>query len=80
MFLSTQSVGVRRVSLVLGLVAAVYRFMNPGLYDNLYYDSPEHFVGIVLTCLLYFLCAWVPIRVIAWIVSGFLSDRTRNSR
>ena len=26
----------------------------------------------------YFLCVWVPIRVVAWIASGFISDRNRK--
>jgi hypothetical protein len=48
--------------------------MNPGLNDSLYYDSPEHFFGIVLTCIFYFVCAWVPVRLISWLASGFFSD------
>lgn len=79
-FLSTTSVGVRRLSLTLGIIAAVYRFMNPGVYDNLYYDTPAHFLGITLMCLFYFLGAWILVRLIAWIAAGFISDWTKNSK
>lgn len=77
-FLATQSVGIRRLSLAAGLISALYKFFNPSPYQT-YWDGWIDFAFMILGCLFYFLCAWVPIRLVAWITSGFLSDFRKSS-
>ncbi len=83
MFLSTHSNGVRRLSLVAGLAAAGYYFATlsqpygPPAQDP---GRPWHNLFINLTNLaieagLYFLAAWLVVRIVAWVVAGFSSDR-----
>ena len=79
MIWSTQSKGVRRLSLVTGFVAALYYFITlnqphgppaqtPGLpWQNLAINAGN----LVLESGLYFLAAWLAVRVLAWMVAGF---------
>jgi hypothetical protein len=75
-FLSTESVGVRRLSLAAGIVSALYEL------GYCYMHPPEgqwgFWASVALLCSFYFLCAWVPIRIVAWIVSGFVSDARKS--
>jgi hypothetical protein len=34
---------------------------------------------LVLICLVSFLCPWIVVRVLAWIIAGFVSDVRRKS-
>jgi hypothetical protein len=72
-FIATESVGVRRLSLTGGVVAASYRFFNPNSYENSL-AGWSRLSDIAVYCLLYFLGAWVSTRLVAWIASGFISD------
>lgn len=83
MLLSTNSKGVRRLSLVLGFVAAGYYLVTlnqpygPPAQDP---GRPWHNLFINLSNLaieagLYFLVAWASVRIVGWVVAGFAADR-----
>jgi hypothetical protein len=76
-FWSTKSDGVRRLSLLTGLTAAGYRFWHPEQGER-YFSEWSEFLGIVITCLFYFLTAWLVIRAVAWVVAGFITDKSKN--
>jgi hypothetical protein len=90
--LSTESVGVRRLSLTAGIVSALYEFgycfIHPpegqwwGFWATT--DVPDVYqwgfwASVAVLCSFYFLCTWVPIRIVAWIVSGFVYDARKKS-
>jgi len=76
-FLSTNSVGVRRLSLTAGVASALYEFGY--CYEHPPYGEWGVWTSVILLCLFYLLCAWVPIRIVAWIISGFVSDARKKS-
>ncbi len=65
--LSTKSVGVDRLSLICGLLAAGYGYVDTAHQNRAYVPSTQ----LGLAAALYFLCGWLSIRVMAWIVGGF---------
>ena len=83
MFLATNSKGVRRLSLVVGIVAAGYYLVTlnqpygppaqaPGRpWHNLLINLTDLSIGAGL----YFLGAWASVRTVAWIVAGFVTHR-----
>ena len=41
-------------------------------------DSPlMNIADLAITSGAYFLAAWAAVRIVAWVVSGFVSDRTK---
>src|SRR2546425_9237393 len=80
MFLSTKSHGVRRLSLVLGLVGAgSYIAVRQPItnwqgssqqFRFILYNLTEMGIGGVIS----FFLVWVVVRTIAWIVAGFFTD------
>jgi hypothetical protein len=89
MFLSTRSVFIRRLSLVVGFIAAGYRFFDlqkswsiggPPAQDA---THPMRTLVInvsntLLECGLFFLAAWAVVRITAWVISGISSDRAQE--
>ena len=79
MIWSTESLGVKRLSLVAGIAAALYYFVTLSQPAGPPEQSPGHpwqnfaiNVGnLALEAGLYFLAAWLVVRVIAWVVAGF---------
>jgi hypothetical protein len=83
--LKAKSAGVTRLSLVAGLLAVIYHLatlnepfgppaQTPGHpWQNLLVNLSEY----ALEAVLYFLVAWGSVRIIAWIVAGFVSDTHR---
>jgi len=80
-FLSTDSVGIKRLSLSLGVASAVYGMVFHYPENNQYFPDPmwAHILTVLLVGLFWFLCAWLPIRLAAWIVAGFKDDRSRRT-
>jgi NADH:ubiquinone oxidoreductase subunit H len=89
MFLSTRSVFVRRLSLVIGFLAAGYRFIalekswsivGPPAQDAAHPAQTliTNVGDILIECGLFFLAAWASVRVIAWVIAGLSSDRTQR--
>jgi len=81
-FLSTESQGVKRLSLALAVVSALYGMVTHG--PRTYQYLPPNPIWWEITFrtvvgILWFLAAWIPVRLIAWIVSGFRADRVRKS-
>ncbi len=76
-FLSTDSIGVKRLSLSAGSFSAIYELVycyeHPPAFDWTWYTTT------ILLCGFYFLCAWLPVRVVAWIIYGFVSDARKDS-
>jgi hypothetical protein len=74
---------MRRLSLVAGLAAAVYHLIT--LHQP--YGPPAQTPGqswqnlainlsnLAIECGLYFLAAWFIVRVVGWIVEGFISKQ-----
>jgi len=95
-FLSTESVGLRRLSLIGGIVLASYKVIaGPEWARDLFtyyiatsdtHAEPRLYGGVwgglaamVLAFLFYFLCAWVLVRIAAWVAFGFIADRSKKS-
>jgi len=89
MFLSTRSVFVRRLSLVIGFLAAVYRFIalekswsivGPPAQDAAHPAQTimKNLANIFIECGLFFLAAWASVRIVAWVIAGLSSDRTQR--
>jgi hypothetical protein len=81
MFLSTQSVFVRRLSLVVGFVAAGYRFVvlekswsivGPPAQDATHPARTlfTNLGNIFIECGLFFVAGWACVRIIAWVIAG----------
>jgi hypothetical protein len=73
-FLSTTSSGVRRLSVACGVVAMIWVLSILRMAD--YKDG--YWWLLALICLSSFLCPWAAVRVVAWIVAGFVSDLRKN--
>lgn len=83
MFFRTKSITVRRLSLILGLTAGFYRLytrdepfgppaQTPG---QPWHNAFINLSNLALEFAIYFIVAWTVVRVIAWIVEGFINDR-----
>jgi hypothetical protein len=87
-FLKTQSVGVKRLSLVGGLIAAIYHIatlnepFGPPAQDpgHPWQNLAINLGNLIIECALFFLVAWGLIRVIAWIANGFVSDNSKSKQ
>jgi len=83
MFLSTNSKGVKRLSLLAGFVAAGYGI---SYHEPTFYSGRGPHWDVVLINLTnfalwagsFFVVAWVGVRVIAWVVAGFSEDRKQG--
>ena len=81
MFWSTQSLGVKRLSLVAGVAAVVYYFATFNEPYGPPAQTPGHpwqnlainFGNYAFVAALYFVAAWLVVRVVAWVVAGFKS-------
>ena len=79
-FWSTQSKGVKRLSLVAGLTAAIYYFITLNEPYGPPAQTPGHpwqnlainLANLLLEAGLYFLGAWFVVRIIAWVIDGFM--------
>jgi len=84
MIWSTKSLGVKRLSLVAGVAAAIYYFVTLSQPNGPPAQSPGHpwqnlainLGNLALEAGLYFLAAWFVVRVIAWVVAGFTKKQT----
>jgi hypothetical protein len=72
-----KTLGIKRLSLVAGAIAASYRFLNPP-FDKKYFDNWVDFIWMLIACSGYFLLLWIAIKVVAWVIAGFSSDREIN--
>src|ERR1700676_5289223 len=78
--MKTHSIGVRRLSLIAGVVGCAYAISHPGqniLWDFIA-DRPSTWKALTATLLYWvgaFVACWLIVRIAAWIVSGFLKDR-----
>ena len=80
MIWSTRSTGVRRLSLVAGIVAALYYLVTLNEPYGPPAQTPGHpwqnlainLGNLAVESGLYFLSAWLVVRVIAWVVAGFI--------
>jgi hypothetical protein len=76
MFLSTKSTGVRRLSLLAGLIGTGYRVVQPwGAFGPPSHNAWVNVANILIEAAFYFLVPWLAIRVVAWVVQGFVEDR-----
>ncbi len=79
MFFHTNSVGVRRLSFILGLISGFFfiaKFHIPivgddKLWVNLFSMAVLFAVG--------FFATWLVIRIISWIIAGFNHDRSNKT-
>ncbi len=84
MIWSTQSKGVKRLSFVAGIGAALYYFITLNQPYGPPAQTPGHpwqnlvinLANLALEGALYFLAAWLIVRIIALVVAGFITDRT----
>src|SRR3990167_3540764 len=83
MIWSTQSKGVRRLSLVAGIAAELYYFITlnqphgpPAQKLAHPWQNPAiNLANLAVEGGLYFLVAWLVVRVIGWVVAGFITKR-----
>lgn len=79
--LSTKSSGVRRLSVVVGIIAACWYVVVGEPMTN--HEGPSHQWQYLLFNLIRiavgggacFFVAWASVRIIAWIAAGFVEDR-----
>ena len=80
----TKSKGVRRLSIVAGIVGAIYAREHPSqlavdLADFRHQGGTVYFVLSPLFQIIYwaimFLIFWLAVRILAWVISGFVEDR-----
>lgn len=88
MFLSTKLHGVRRLSLIIGISAGFYHLYTreepfgppsqiPGEpWTNLFINLSN----LALEFASFFIPAWIIVRVIAWIIEGFINDRKQTNQ
>lgn len=83
MFFSTKSKGAKRLSLILGIISGCYFTIYQHVPTTS--DSGERWstIGLNLAnmAILFavgFVAAWTVVRVIAWIIEGFLCDRKQG--
>ena len=85
MIFKTKSTGVRRLSLILGILAGFYRlyareepFGPPSQIPGQPWSNLTiNLSNLALEFALFFIPVWLTVRIIAWIVEGFISDRKR---
>jgi len=87
--LRTKSKGVRRLSIVAGILGIIYARDHPSqlavdLADFRHQGGTVFFVLSPLFQIVYwgimFLVFWLSVRVLAWVVTGFLEDRKSKSK
>jgi hypothetical protein len=69
-FLATTSSGVSRLSLACGVIALIWVLSILRMADY----GGGYWWLLALICLVSFLCPWGAVRVLAWIIAGFVSD------
>ena len=83
MFFSTKSKGVKRLSLILGVISGGYFAVSqhtPVIYetDTKWYTIGINLANMALLFVVGFVVVWTIVRVIAWVIEGFLSDRKQG--
>ncbi|GEM_PF-4792035 len=82
-FLQTKSQGVRRLSLVLGVLAGGFHVVTKNepygppsqIPDAPWQNLSINLLNLFIEFALYFIAAWVAVRVVAWVIDGFIADR-----
>lgn len=78
MFFHTKSLGVRRLSIILGVIAgccfAATQHSPVYVGDNKLYWN---LLNIALLFAIGFIAAWLSVRIIAWIIAGFTHDHSK---
>jgi hypothetical protein len=77
MFLATKYQGVRRLSILGGIVVAIW-FKVLEHRDNPYYPHTIGTAEFWLNAGFGFLVGWICVRFLAWVIAGFLEDRKSN--
>lgn len=80
MLFRTNSIGVRRLSLILGIIAGCFIMLT----QHTPITSGENRISwnLLNMALLFaagFIAAWGTVHVIAWIIVGFILDRSNKS-
>lgn len=74
--LRTRSVGVRRLSLILGLISGTYFMVTqhtPIVGEN---TVSLNLLNMAILFAVGFVATWLIVRVIAWVIEGFVQDRS----
>jgi hypothetical protein len=77
MLFRTNAIGVRRLSLILGLIAGCYFVFTE--HTPIFDGANKLYWTLLNMAILFavgFSTIWLTVRIIAWIVDGFLNDRT----
>jgi hypothetical protein len=77
MFFHTKSMGVRRLSIILAIIAGCYLVATA--HTPIYAGEGRLYWNLFNMALLFsagFVAAWLTVRIIAWIIEGFIRDRT----
>ncbi len=79
MFFNTKSVGIRRLSLILGLISGVYFMItqHTPIYEG-EYKLYWNLLSMVILFAIGFFATWLVVRTFAWIISGFIHDRSNK--
>ena len=81
MFINTKSVGVRRLSLILGLISGIIFIItqHTPIYEG-QYKLYWNLLNMAILFVVGFFAAWTAVRIIAWIVIGFMHDRSSKTK
>ncbi len=80
MFFHTNLVGVRRLSLILGFIAGFYFMIKQ--HTPIYEGEYKLYWNLLSMAILFavgFFATWLVVRIIAWIVAGFVHDRSNKT-
>lgn len=70
MILASKSKGVNRLSLFAGMLGSIYSFYA--------FPGHEHLDFRLFNIAIYFIPPWLAVRLVAWVVGGFRSDRAKD--
>lgn len=75
MFINTKSVGVRRLSLILGLISGIFFVItqHTPIFEG-QYKLYWNLLNMAILFVVGFFVTWTAVRIIAWIVTGFVHD------
>lgn len=80
MFFRTNSIGVHRLSVILGIIAGCFLVFTQ--HTPIYYGDNKVFWNLLNIALIFgtgFIGAWFFVRIIAWIIAGFVHDQANKS-
>ena len=83
MLFRTNSIGVRRLSFIIGLISGCFLVFTghkpePQGQVPVWHTVGINLINIAILFAVGFIAAWIAVRVVAWIIEGFINDRVKQ--